>query len=170
MVASARACAVILIGLGANLPADLGPPRATLEAVLRAFPRVGIGLVQLSRWYESEPQPPSDQPWYVNAIADVATTLGPAALLTQLHALEAEFGRVRRAPNAARTIDLDLLAYGDKVQSGAVMLPHPRLQDRAFVLNPLVDVAPEWCHPVSGRTARDLLAALPPGQAIRVVA
>src|SRR5690349_5234765 len=126
---------MILIGLGANLPADLGPPRATLEAVLRAFPRVGIGLVQLSRWYESEPQPPSDQPWYVNAVADVATTLGPAALLTQLHALEAEFGRVRGGANAARTVDLDLLAYGDEVQKGALTLPHPRLQDRAFVLN-----------------------------------
>jgi len=161
---------VILIGLGANLPADLGPPRATLESVLRAFPRVGIGLVQLSRWYESAPQPSSDQPWYVNAVADVATTLGPAALLTQLHAIEAEFGRVRRAPHAARTVDLDLLAYGDEVLAGAVTLPHPRLHERAFVLNPLVDVAPEWRHPVLGRSAKDLLAALPPGQAIRVVA
>src|SRR5579864_6595278 len=103
---------MILIGLGANLPAASGPPRATLEAVLRALPRVGIGLVQVSPWYESEPQPPSDQPWFVNAVADVATTLGPAALLTQLHAIEAEFGRVREAPGAARTADLDLLAYG----------------------------------------------------------
>ncbi len=162
---------MILIGLGANLPGDFGPPRATLEAVLRAFPKVGIELVQLSRWYESEPQPPSDQPWYANAVADVATTLRPAALLEELHALEAEFGRVREAPNAARTVDLDLLAYGDEVQPGpSLILPHPRLQDRAFVLEPLVDLAPEWRHPVLGRTARQLLDALPPGQGIRVVA
>jgi 2-amino-4-hydroxy-6-hydroxymethyldihydropteridine diphosphokinase len=158
---------MILIGLGANLPRGPASPRETLEAVLRALPRVGIELVQVSPWYETEPQPPSEQPWYVNGVAEVATTLGPAALLTQLHALEAEFGRDRDAANAARTLDLDLLAHGEAVLRGPVVVPHPRLADRAFVLMPLCDIAPEWRHPVSGLSAAELRAALKPGQGVR---
>ena len=158
---------MILVGLGANLPRGGETPQATLEAVLRAFPRVGIELVQVSPWYESEPQPPSDQPWYVNGVAEVATTLGPGALMTQLHAVEAEFGRERGARNAARTVDLDLLTYGETVQTGALNIPHLRLQERAFVLMPLCDLVPEWRHPVTGLSAAQMLAGLPPGQKIR---
>ena len=83
-----------------------------------------------------------------------------------LHAVEAEFGRARAVPNAARVLDLDLLAYDDLVsQPGAwPLLPHPRMAERAFVLLPLADLAPDWRHPVLGRTARELAEALPPGQ------
>jgi len=158
---------MILVGLGANLPLGGETPRATLESVLRALPRVGIELVQVSPWYESEPQPPSDQPWYVNGVAEVATTLGPAALMAQLHAVEAEFGRERGARNAARTVDLDLLAYGETVQTGTLNVPHLRLQERAFVLMPLCDLVPEWRHPATGLSAAEMLAGLPPGQKIR---
>jgi 2-amino-4-hydroxy-6-hydroxymethyldihydropteridine diphosphokinase len=87
----------------------------------------------------------------------------PEALLTALQAIEARWGRTRGLPNAERTLDLDIIAIGTMCRRDAnLVLPHPRAHERAFVLCPLLDVAPDWVHPVSGRSARDLLAALPP--------
>ncbi len=154
---------VILIGLGANLPtARYGAPRKTLEAALEALERRGIHVVKLSRWYSSAPVPPSSQPRYVNAVAAVRTDLPPEALLGALHEIERDLGRRRAAArNAARAIDLDLLAYGTLVRSHeAPLLPHPRLAERAFVLRPLCDIAPHWRHPTLGQTAQELAAAL----------
>ena len=153
---------MILIGLGANLAgAGYGGPRATLEAALRRLPARGVSVLQVSPWYSSAPQPRSDQPRYVNAVATVATELDPAALLRALHDVEAEFGRIRGVPNAARTIDLDLLAYDDLTCRGPELtVPHPRLAERAFVLLPLADLAPDWRHPVTGKSAGALIAAL----------
>jgi 2-amino-4-hydroxy-6-hydroxymethyldihydropteridine diphosphokinase len=113
--------------------------------------------------------PTSDQPWYVIGVAAVATALEPVALLRLLHGVEAEFGRIRGARNEARLLDLDLLAYGDRRREGPEppLLPHPRLADRAFVLLPLAEVAPDWRHPVSQETVRQLIARLPAGQKIR---
>ena len=129
----------------------------------------GLKLVARSSWWESAPVPVSDQPWYVNGVAEIATDLDPVALLGALHAIEAEFGRVRSVPNAPRVLDLDLLAYGSTVRTGpeAPLLPHPRLAERAFVLKPLAQVGPDWRHPVSGRSLSEMLAALPPGQIVR---
>ena len=157
---------MILIGLGANLPSErYGSPRATLEAALGRLPASGVSALRLSPWYSTAPDPPSDQPRYVNAVAAVETELDPAALLAVLHRIEDEFGRVRGVPNAARMIDLDLLAYHNLVRSGpAPVLPHPRLAQRAFVLLPLADLAPGWRHPVSGKTVEQLIAEMPPGQ------
>ena len=164
--------APILIGLGANLPSAAGPPVATLEAALGRLADAGIVTLRRSRWFTSQPVPASDQPWFVNGVAAVATALAPAPLLAALLAVEAGFGRGRGAPNAARPLDLDLLAYGDRVETpppGAPgpILPHPRLAERAFVLLPLADVAPAWHHPVTGRALAELIGALDKAQIAR---
>ena len=163
--------APILIALGANLPTErYGPPRAALEAALAELSRRGVTVVRRSRWYESAPVPLSDQPWFVNGVAEVETTLTPEALLVVLHEVEAAFGRARREKNAPRTLDLDLIAYGEVVrgEEKPPVLPHPRMAARAFVLLPLAEICPDWRHPLLGRTAAELAASLPKGQAIRV--
>lgn len=159
---------MILIGLGGNLDSPrYGPPRATLEAALAVLATAGIRAVARSAWYRSAPQPVSDQPWFVNLVVRVETSLAPRDLLDRLQAIERDFGRRRGARNAARIIDLDLLDYDGRISDDpALTLPHPRLHERAFVLVPLRDVAPGWRHPRSGQTVDAMLAALPPGQAI----
>lgn len=161
----------VYIGLGGNLPhPEFGPPRQTLEAALAELGRRGVPVRRVSPWYETAPVPVSDQPWFVNAVAEVAWD-GPAdGLLAALHAVEDLFGRVRSVPNAARLIDLDLLDFKGEISSGGpgrATLPHPRLGDRAFVLLPLADLEPGWRHPVSGLPIADLVAALPADQLAR---
>jgi 2-amino-4-hydroxy-6-hydroxymethyldihydropteridine diphosphokinase len=162
----------ILIAIGANLPSSLGSPRQTCDAVLPELARRGIRVVARSRWYESAPVPLSDQPWFVNGVVAVETALTPEQLLAELHDIERSFGRVRREVNAARVIDLDLISYGDMVRAGpaAPVLPHPRLRDRAFVLLPLADIAPDWRHPATQERLSDMINALPSGQSIRPIA
>ena len=159
----------VFIGLGANLPHErFGSPRQTLEAALAELARRGVRTVRVSPWYRTAPVPASDQPWYVNAVAEVASDLSADALLAELHAVEAAFGRARTVPNAARPIDLDLLDFHGEIAAGGpgrATLPHPRMTDRAFVLLPLADLAPEWRHPVSGLSIRTLIEALPGDQA-----
>ena len=170
---------MILIGVGANLPHPrYGPPRATCGAALAMLAEApGVAIAGRSRWYRSAPMPAADQPWFVNAVARLETALEPAALLALLLATEQAFGRRRGAANAARTLDLDLLAYDDLVLSQAataprpaVTLPHPRLHQRAFVLLPLRDVAPAWRHPVTGAGIEALIAALPPDRSAEALA
>ncbi len=145
---------MIGIGLGANLPSDLGPPEVTLAAALRLMPEFGISVLKRSGFIETEPVPPSDQPNYVNAVALVETDLSPIELMASLLALETQFGRVRTVRNAPRIIDLDLLFYNEVVMAGAELsLPHPRLAERLFVVGPLAEIAPDWQHPISGETA-----------------
>ncbi|HVH77237.1 MAG TPA: 2-amino-4-hydroxy-6-hydroxymethyldihydropteridine diphosphokinase [Stellaceae bacterium] len=154
---------MILLGLGGNLATvDYGPPRQTLTAALAALAARPIRVLARSRWYSSEPVPPSAQPWFVNAVAVVQTALEPPALLAELLDLERRFGRVRGEPNAPRTLDLDLLDYdGRLVEGEPLVLPHPRLHERRFVLAPLAEVAPGWRHPRLGLGVRELLARLP---------
>jgi 2-amino-4-hydroxy-6-hydroxymethyldihydropteridine diphosphokinase len=158
----------IFIGAGANLPhPSYASPRETLQAALLELDRRQVRVLRYSRWYRTAPVPASDQPWYVNVVAEITTSLRPDELLSILHEIEDLFGRVRSVPNAARLIDLDLLDYrGGIVPAGPsrATLPHPRMTGRAFVLRPLADLAPDWRHPVSGASIRELLAALPPDQ------
>ena len=152
---------MILIGLGANLPSALGPPQATLEAALADLEKAGVAILARSPWYRSAPVPASNQPWYVNGVASIATALGPVELLALLHQVEARIGRERRTRNEARAVDLDILDYGGLRRIEAPVLPHPRMHARGFVLLPLSDVAPGWRHPASGAGLAELIAALP---------
>jgi 2-amino-4-hydroxy-6-hydroxymethyldihydropteridine diphosphokinase len=159
---------MILVALGANLPSPIhGGPRETLEAALIGLGRAGLRVTARSSWYETAPVPASDQPWYVNGVAVVATSLDPVEVLETLHRIEAAFGRVRAALNAPRVLDLDLLAYDAIVREDRPVLPHPRLHVRAFVLRPLADVAPGWRHPVSGADIPEMLASVGPEQSTR---
>jgi 2-amino-4-hydroxy-6-hydroxymethyldihydropteridine diphosphokinase len=157
---------VILIGIGSNLAhPPHATPRETADAALAALPATGIALLRRSNWYLSEPRPPSDQPWFVNGVASVSSDLPPEALLAALLRLEIAFGRSRSVPNAARTLDLDLLDYDSRLfDAPALILPHPRLHERLFVLEPLCEIAPDWRHPRLGLTAAALTERLPPGQ------
>jgi 2-amino-4-hydroxy-6-hydroxymethyldihydropteridine diphosphokinase len=160
----------IFIGIGGNLDHPrYGPPRRVLEAALEELGRRGVSVRCVSPWYRTAPVPASDQPWYVNAVAEVATDLPADRLLAMLHEVEEAFGRVRTVPNAARMLDLDLLDFRGEIApggAGQATLPHPRMEGRAFVLRPLADLAPGWRHPASGTPIQALLAALPAGQTI----
>ncbi len=157
---------MIYVGLGANLPhPEYGPPSQTLDAALSALEKRDIRVRARSRWYVSPPWPASlaGQPWYVNGVAAIETGMGPDALLQTLHEVEWAFGRVRTAQWTPRQIDLDLVAHGDQVTAtsalhGRATLPHPRMAQRAFVLLPLREIAPDWVHPVTGEHIDDLIA------------
>lgn len=158
---------MILIAIGANLPAPDGRSPLdtcrTAAAALDALP--GLHLRGLSRWYLTAPVPASDQPDYVNGVAHLVGETEPSALLAALQKIEACAGRRRGVPNAARTLDLDIIDCDGRVRTDAdPILPHPRAHQRGFVLLPLRDVAPGWVHPVLHRDIDTLIAALPAQQ------
>jgi len=159
---------VILIGIGGNLDsARFGPPRNTLSAALAALRPERITIVTRSGWYRTEPIPRSDQPWFINAVVSLATELDATELLMVFQAMERRFGRVRGEPNAARILDLDILDYqGEVMDAPSLVLPHPRLHERRFVLVPIAEIAPDWRHPIFGLTAARLLAQIPSEQRI----
>ena len=171
-----------LIALGANLPSRAGPPDATLRAALDALERSGAHVATVSRFFRTPCFPAGAGPDFVNAAAQLSHAGTPRDVLDLLHTVEAGFGRERHARWAGRTLDLDLIAADGLIlpdpqvhaqwrdlpienqQAKApdqLILPHPRLQDRAFVLVPLADVAPDWRHPVLGLSVTEMLAALP---------
>ena len=150
---------MLLVGLGANLPDAYGRPAlSTCEWAVRQVAGLpGLELEAVSRWYQTAPVPRSEQPDYINGVVRLSGAASPETVLGQLHGIEARAGRVRGEPNAARVLDLDLLAVDDLIRPGpGLILPHPRLAERAFVLWPLCDVAPGWRHPGLGLTALEL--------------
>ncbi len=153
----------IYIALGANLPSAGRSPAQTLVRALDALEARGIAVVKRSSDWHSPAWPDPASPAYVNAVAEVASDLSPRALLDQLHAVEAEFGRVRHIRWESRVLDLDLLDYrgGCFSDAAGMEVPHPRLAGRAFVLLPLAEIAPHWCAPDSGRRIAYMIAALP---------
>lgn len=150
----------IYVALGGNVPWQGRSCADVLVQALGSFPDIGLQVVAASRAWASPAWPAgADAPEYANAVAQVDTALGPAAVLAGLHALEARFGRVRSTPNAPRTLDLDLVDYRGLIRAdGPVRLPHPRCATRAFVLAPLAEIAPRWRHPVTGARIDRLLA------------
>lgn len=164
----------IYLGIGANLTPDgFTSPQAGCEAALDDLSGYGIEIVKISRWFESAPVPMSDQPWFINAVVHATTSRNAAETLAALHEVEAQFGRQRRVRNEARVLDIDLLDFGgmhsDDMHSddASLLLPHPRMHQRAFVLLPLHDLAPDWVHPMTGESIQSLIDALPDGQIIR---
>ncbi len=161
---------MIFIAFGANLPGQAGQPQDTYEAALAAMEKAGIHITARSSLWQTAPvDVPDEQPDYTNAVVAVETELPPQALLETLLAIEQEFGRVRTFKNAAKSIDLDLIAYegqvlGDPDRPEKLIVPHPRMHGRAFVLLPLKEIAPNWTHPVSEKTLNDLIRALPADQ------
>lgn len=171
-----------LIALGGNIPSQSGPPELTLKAALARLKAVGLPPRAVSRFYKTPCFPAGAGPDYVNAAAKLTSGLAPKALLAKLHALEAEFGRERHERWGQRSLDLDLLAGGAQILPDAatfaqwqaldsaaqrrsapqdLILPHPRLAERAFVLVPLADIAPDWVHPVLRKSVTEMLSALP---------
>ncbi|KGJ19015.1 2-amino-4-hydroxy-6-hydroxymethyldihydropteridine pyrophosphokinase [Paracoccus sanguinis] len=174
-----------LLALGANLSCWAGPPEAAVRVALGRLGAEGLGLRAVSRFWRTPAHPAGSGPDYVNAAAVVAAgSMSPEAVLAALHRVEADLGRVRDGTRwGARVIDLDLLAMGGEVRPDAatqdrwralpaaaqvqvapdrLILPHPRLQDRGFVLAPLAEIAPGWVHPRLGQSVAAMLAALGP--------
>ena len=160
----------LFIGLGANLTPDgYASPREGCVAAVSALSDEGVHLSALSQWYESAPVPISDQPWYLNAVAEAMTELNAASTLAALHLIEQRFGRIRTERNMARVLDLDLLDFAGMVYDASDLeLPHPRVHERAFVLLPLGELCPDWVHPVSGIAVQDLIAMIPADLKIRL--
>lgn len=174
-----------LIALGSNATADLTSNTALLMDSVARMKAYGLDMGTLSRFFKTPAYPAGSGPDYVNACARVHGPADPHAVLDVLHAVEADMGRVRDKRWGQRVIDLDLLAAGDRVLPDAksvqtwidlpldqqmqraperLIVPHPRLQDRGFVLVPLADVAPDWVHPVLGLSVRQMKAALGAGE------
>lgn len=146
---------VVFLGLGSNM----GDRRANLKAALRFISsHPCITLLKISSFYETAPVGYTDQPDFLNAVAQVKTGLTPCELLGFLQRIENRLKRVRTVRWGPRTIDLDILLFDEEViEEKDLVIPHPRMAERLFVLEPLAEIAPGAVHPVSGKTAEQLL-------------
>ncbi len=148
----------VAIALGSNL----GDRERHLREAAAAIQSV-IPDLRLSSFYDTAPVGVGEQPRFLNAAAVGSTALSARALLETLLSIEATLGRTRPHPGAARTVDLDVILYGDQIiEERDLVVPHPRFRERGFVLEPLAEIAPDWVDPVTGRTIRELMSRLLP--------
>jgi 2-amino-4-hydroxy-6-hydroxymethyldihydropteridine diphosphokinase len=160
---SEPAARTVYLGLGSNL----GDERAQLAAALGELSRIAR-IVRVSSFYRTDPVGYEAQPPFVNAVVEVAWRGTPRALLGAVRSIERRIGRTPSFRDGPREIDIDILDFAGQVRSSRdLALPHPRLALRRFVLVPLAEIAPEWRHPVSGRSARELLRSLPEKPGVR---
>lgn len=156
---------LVYLSLGSNL----GDRSANLRAAIDRLAQAGT-VTTVSSFYETEPVDFRDQPWFLNCVVALDTEQSPAALLKLALAIEHAMGRHRTREKGPRTIDIDILLYGDRVlDQPGLKIPHPAMHERRFVLQSLAEIAPEARHPLFNRTARELLAALPAGQLVRIL-
>jgi len=154
----------VFLGLGSNL----GDREAALEGALERLAVLGFRVTRRSSLWLTEPVGGPPQGWFLNAVAEGETALRPEALLEACLATEREMGRVRAERNGPRTIDVDILFFGDeRCASPGLVIPHPRLHERRFVLEPLAEIAPRFVHPALGLTVRELLARCPDASLVR---
>lgn len=150
----------VIVAIGGNLTGGFGSCEALLAEALADVEARGLAIVRRSGWWRSAAWPDPGEPEYRNAAAIMETVAPPGEVLDTLLTVEADFARARGLRNAARTLDLDLIAYGRLIlDTPRLVVPHPRAHDRLFVMGPLAEIAPTWRHPVSGRTAAELAAS-----------
>ena len=150
-----------------SLGSNLGDRAANLRAALVPLAAAGR-LLAVSPFYETQPVDVPDQPWFLNCVAALETEQTPGELLRTVLRVEAEMGRLRMRDKGPRNIDIDVVLFGDAVvEEPGLKIPHPAMHRRRFVLEPLVEIAPEARHPVLGKTARELLAELADEQTVR---
>ncbi len=162
--------ATLLLGIGANVAGPWGNPRETLTRALREIELAGVKIVRASNYYSTKPVGDTPQPRYLNAVVLARTSIAPGVLLRLLKQIERRAGRRTARAMASRPLDLDILDYGgrragrpaSRRERGRLILPHPEMHARAFVLAPLLEVAPAWRHPLLGRNVKALLAQLRP--------
>jgi 2-amino-4-hydroxy-6-hydroxymethyldihydropteridine diphosphokinase len=155
----------VFVALGTNL----GDRERNLARGVAGLAERGLRITARSSVYETEPVGGPDQGPYLNAVVQADTALDAAAVLASCLEVERSVGRVRGAPNGPRTLDLDLLLYGDLVaDTGALCVPHPRMHERRFVLTPLAEIAPDARHPLLGLTAAEMSASCPDHSAVAV--
>ena len=156
---------LIYLSLGSNL----GDRAANLQRAMAALPEIGVRILRRSSIYETEPVDFLAQPWFLNCVVEGETSLEPRQLLDELQKVERKLGSKKLVPRGPRIIDLDVLFYeAGMIQERGIEIPHPRLADRRFVLVPLVELVPEFRHPVLGKTAVELLAATQDRSAVRI--
>lgn len=150
-----------------SLGSNLGDRVANLRTAIAQLNIAGR-VTAVSSFFETQPVDVPDQPWFLNCVVAIETEKPPRELLDLALQVEAGMGRLRMRDKGARNIDIDIVLFGNRVvDERGIEIPHPAMQQRRFVLEPLVEIAPEVRHPELGKTARELLAALPGGQAVR---
>jgi 2-amino-4-hydroxy-6-hydroxymethyldihydropteridine diphosphokinase len=153
------------LGLGSNV----GDREANLRAAIERMRAPDLRALRVSPVYETEPLDYTRQRWFLNLVVEAETSLFPMQLLARVARIERALGRVRDIPKGPRTIDIDILLYGKAViRSEALEVPHPRMNERRFVLAPLADLAPDLRNPITHRTVTEMLAAAPPQSVRRV--